>query len=31
VVRDRAVLERYLASGKWTGGDPFKARPWTDD
>lgn len=31
VARNRETLERFMATGKWRWGDPFKARPWTDD
>jgi len=31
VAKDRAALERFMATGKWRWGDPFQARPWTDD
>jgi len=31
VAKDRAALERFMATGKWRWGDPFVARPWTDD
>jgi hypothetical protein len=31
VAKDRAALEAFMATGKWRWGDPFKARPWTDD
>jgi len=31
VARNKAALDAFMASGKWRWGDPFKARPWTDD
>jgi SAM-dependent methyltransferase len=31
VTRNAQALAPYLASGVWTAGNPFKARPWTDD
>lgn len=31
VAKDKAALQAFLATGKWRWGDPFKARPWTDD
>jgi SAM-dependent methyltransferase len=31
ITRNAAALAPYLASGAWKPGDPFKARPWTDD
>lgn len=31
VARSHEALEAFKASGKWRNGDPFKARPWTDD
>jgi len=31
VAKTHEALVGFLASGKWRAGDPFKARPWTDD
>ena len=31
VARNKAALDAFMATGKWRWGDPFKARPWTDD
>lgn len=31
VAKSREALAPYMATGKWRWGDPFKARPWTDD
>jgi len=31
VAKNRAALQGFMATGKWAWGDPFKARPWTDD
>lgn len=31
VTRNPAALAPYMASGLWKPGNPFKARPWTDD
>lgn len=31
VAKNRAALEGFMATRKWRWGDPFKARPWTDD
>ncbi|TAJ73251.1 MAG: spermidine synthase [Phenylobacterium sp.] len=31
VAKNRAALEGFMTTRKWRWGDPFKARPWTDD
>jgi len=31
ITRNVATLAPYLATGLWKPGNPFKARPWTDD
>ncbi|HEX7886764.1 MAG TPA: fused MFS/spermidine synthase, partial [Phenylobacterium sp.] len=31
VARSKAALSAFLATGRWRWGDPFRARPWTDD
>jgi len=31
VARDKAALDAFMATGKWRWGDPFQAKPWTDD
>jgi len=31
IAKNKAALDRFMATGKWRWGDPFKARPWTDD
>jgi SAM-dependent methyltransferase len=31
VTRSAQALAPYLATGRWTPANPFKARPWTDD
>ena len=31
VAKDKAALKAFMATGKWRWGDPFEARPWTDD
>lgn len=31
VAKSHEALAAFKASGKWRNGDPFKARPWTDD
>ena len=31
IAKNKAALDRFMATRKWRWGDPFKARPWTDD
>jgi hypothetical protein len=31
IAKNREALAGYVASGRWSWGDPFRARPWTDD
>lgn len=31
IAKNKAALDAFMASGKWRWGDPFKAKPWTDD
>lgn len=31
IAKNKAALDAFIASGKWRWGDPFKAKPWTDD
>jgi hypothetical protein len=31
IARNREALDSYMATRKWRRGDPFQARPWTDD
>lgn len=31
IAKNREALAGYMATGRWRWGDPFRARPWTDD